>query len=327
MTPNTIVSGIQPTGKLHIGNYLGALKHWVDLQNENPGRCLFFIADYHCMTNEETFKNYRDGSFEVAVELLAAGLDPKKAIVFNQHDVPEVTELCWMFNTVTPISFLERMTQFKDKAMRAKTINMGLMDYPVLQAADILIYGGTQVPVGEDQIQHVELTRDIARFWNNRFGETFIEPKPILTKTPRVMALSDPDKKMSKSIPGSTIDLADSPEEIYEKVKKAITDIGPKPATGMSPGVANLFELLAEFGPENDVKKFRKQYSDGTIKYVELKDHLANHIASYFADFRKRREALLKKPAQVEKIFAAGGKRARKVAQETMKKVRKQIGF
>ena len=322
----TIVSGIQPTGALHVGGYLGAIRNWVELQEEYRGHCYFFTADYHSMNEPEIFANYSTYRLELGAELLAAGLDPKKVTLFHQKDVPEVTELCWMFNTVVPVTFLERMTQFKDKSGRAKSVNAGLLIYPVLQAADILIYGGNRVPVGEDQVQHVELTRDIARFWNNRFGETFAEPKPLLTKSARVMALNFPERKMSKSLPGSAVFLADSPDEIRAKVRKAVTAT-EAPEGVMPAGVANLFELFAEFGPADEVEKFQKQYANRSIRYSELKDAVADHIIAYFAPFRARREELLKHPNEIEKVFKQGARRARARAQETMQIVRKKIGF
>jgi len=321
-----VVTGLKPTGTLHLGSYLGALRQLLELQDEYKGRCFIFIADYHAMTQADEFKNYREYAKDMAVDFLALGLDPKKVTLFFQHDVPETTELCWMFNSVIPISFLERMTQYKDAIAKEKSVNMGLFDYPVLQAADILIYGGDRVPVGEDQVQHVELTRDVARFWNNRFGETFTEPKPLLTKSARVMSLNFPERKMSKSIPGSAIYLTDSPDEIRAKVRKAVTATDA-PAGVMPTGVANLFELFAEFGPADEVAKFQKQYKDGSIRYSELKDAVADHIAAYFAEFRLRRAELLKDPKYVAKIFASGAKRARARAQETMKLVYEKIGF
>ncbi len=326
MDKEIVLSGIQPTGALHLGNYLGALRNWLELQEEYRGRCYFFTADYHSMNEPEIFANHSAYRVELAAELLALGLDPKKCVLFHQKDVPEVTELCWMFDTVVPVSFLERMTQFKDKSERAKSVNAGLLNYPVLQAADILIYGANRVPVGEDQVQHVELARDIARFWNNRFGETFTEPKPILTKTARVMALNYPDRKMSKSLVGSAIFLADSPDEIRSKVRKAVTATNAG-AGEMPAGVANLFELFIEFGPSDEVEKFQRQYKDGSIKYSELKDAVADHIIAHFAVFRARRAELLQKPDHIEKIFALGGKKARARAQETMRVVREKIGF
>jgi tryptophanyl-tRNA synthetase len=326
MDKEIIVSGIQPTGAMHLGNYLGAIRNWVNFQDEYKGRCYFFTADYHAMNEPDIFANYSQLNLELGAELLAAGLDPKKVILFHQKDVPEVCELTWMFNTVIPVSFLERMTQYKDKSERAKTVNMGLLDYPVLQAADILIYGGNRVPVGEDQVQHVELTRDAARFWNNRFGITFPEPKPILTKTARVMALNFPERKMSKSIAGSAVMLADSPDDIRAKVRKAVTAT-TAPEGVMPAGVANLFELFTEFGPADEVEKFQKQYAAGSIRYSELKDAVADHIIAHFAAFRERKAELMKKPDYVAKVFKQGGKKARERAQETMTIVRKKIGF
>ncbi len=332
-----LVTGIQPTGPLHIGNYIGAVKNLLNLQNEYKGRAFVFVADYHSITEDYDPKEKQNQILMLAAELLALGLDPKKVILYIQSEVPEVTELAWIFNTVTPISFLERMTQFKDKATRQKeNINVGLFDYPVLQAADILAMKGTVVPVGADQVQHVELTRDIARFFNRKFsaqggsasggGDIFPEPKALLTNVPRVMSLIDPSKKMSKSVPGSFISLVDEPAEIRDKLRGAITDIGPK-TDKMSPGVANLFTLLKEFGSGADVKKMESAYESGGLKYVELKDLIAERVAKHFADFRKKRAQLLKNPAKIRKILRAGGAKARPVVKKTMNEVLKKTGL
>lgn len=328
MSKNEIlVTGIQPTGPLHIGNYIGAVKNMLRLQDEYSGRMFVFVADYHSITADYNPKEKQAQILLLASELLALGINPKKVVLYVQSEVPEVTELAWIFNTVTPIAFLERMTQFKDKSERQKeNINAGLFDYPVLQAADILMSKGTVVPVGADQVQHVELTRDIARFFNRKFGETFLEPKALLTDIPRVMSLIDPAKKMSKSMPGSFVSLADTPEEIKSKLRGAVTDMGAK--TGeMSPGVANLFTLLKEFGSADDVKKVESAYGSGTLKYVELKDLIAEKIAERFADFRKKRAVFLKNPAGIKKILKAGGNRTRQVAKKTMDEVRKKTGL
>ena len=219
----TIFSAIQPSGELHIGNYLGALKNFVELQDKY--NCFFFIADYHSITGDYDPKEKSKQILELALDFLAAGFDPKKCTIAVQSQIPEHTELAWIFNTITPISELQRMTQFKDKSQnQEKNINMGLFDYPVLQAADILMYKADAVPVGEDQIQHIELTRKIARFFNNKFGETFPEPKDIITETPKIMSLTDPTKKMSKSHgPKSYIGINDEPEVIQKKIRKAVT--------------------------------------------------------------------------------------------------------
>lgn len=327
MKKDILVTGIQPTGPLHIGNYIGAVKNLLKLQNEYKGRCFVFVADYHSITEDYDPKKKQEQVLTLAAELLALGLDSKKIVFYVQSEIPEVTELAWIFNTVTPIAFLERMTQFKDKSERQKeNINAGLFDYPVLQAADILMMKGTAVPVGADQVQHVELTRDIARFFNRRFSETFPEPKPLLTEVPRVMSLIDPGKKMSKSVPGSFVSLADTPEEIKSKLRGAVSDMGPK-TSEMSSGIVNLFTLLKEFGSAADVKKMESAYKNGSLKYVELKDLIAEKIAGRFADFRKKRAALFKNPAGIKKILKAGGLKARQVAKKTMDEVRKKTGL
>lgn len=327
MRKDILVTGIQPTGPLHIGNYIGAVKNLLKLQNEYKGRCFVFIADYHSITEDYDPKEKQNQVLMLATELLALGLDTKKVALYVQSHLLEVAELAWIFNTITPISFLERMTQYKDKAARQKeNINVGLFDYPVLQAADILMMKGTAVPVGADQVQHVELTRDVARFFNRKFGETFNEPKPLLTTVPRVMSLIDPAKKMSKSVPGSFVSLAEELAEIKSKLRSAVTDMGAK-TTEMSPGVANLFTLLKEFGSTADIKKMESAYGSGALKYVELKDLIAERISSRFVDFRKKRTALLKNPAGIKKILKAGGEKARKIVQKTMDEVRKKTGL
>ncbi len=326
-----IVSGIQPTGPLHLGNYLGAVKHWLELQKTKGNECLFFIADYHSLTENYSVKEKYNQVLELGAELLALGLDPKKSILFIQSQVPQVTELAWIFNCITPISFLERMTQYKDKSARqAQNINTGLFDYPVLQAADILVYRGEAVPVGTDQIQHVELASDIARFFNRRFGEYFKSPKPLLTAAPKIMSLLEPEKKMSKSLGyDHCIFLSDSPEEIKRKIKRAVTDIGPvkiqNPA--VSPGVENLFLLLENFGSETDVKRFKNDYKSGAIRYSDLKDAVAIAVSGYFSDFRRKKEELLNKPENILKIYLNGGKKAQKIASQTLEEVRKMIGL
>mgnify|MGYP001575707263 CR=1 FL=1 len=225
-----VVSGIQPSGKLHVGNYVGAVSNWLRLQDEGY-RCFFFLADYHSITGDYYPEEKRRQTMDLALDLLALGIDPKKCTLFVQSHVPEHTELCWVFNTVTPVSFLERMTQFKDKsADQDKNVNMGLFDYPVLQAADILAYKGELVPVGRDQVQHVELTSDIARFFNNKFGDFFPETKPLLTDVPKLRSLTDPLKKMSKSLgEKSYVALTDGPEAIQEKHPERNPCSAPRP--------------------------------------------------------------------------------------------------
>lgn len=320
-----IVSGIQPTGNLHIGNYLGAVKNWVDLQNSGKYQCYFFIADYHSFTGEMSGVERQGKILNIASELLAAGIDPKKSTLFVQSHVPGHTELAWIFNTVTPIAELYRMTQFKDKSERQdKNINTGLLTYPILQAADIVLYHGTVVPVGQDQVQHVELTRDIVRWFNNRYGNYFVEPKALLTEIPKVMSLLEPTKKMSKSHGlNSVIELADEPEVIAAKLKKAVT------ATegGEAPGVQNLLLLLKHFGTKEDLAAFTKAAKDGSIRYGDLKTAVGMALAAHFEDFRTKRADYLKHPAKVKKILTEGAKRAEKVAAKTTKEVRKLTGL
>lgn len=327
MSKPIIVSGIKPTGALNIGGYLGALKNFVELQNSGKYQLYFFIADLHALTTEANAGRLRERSRELAAEFLAAGIDPEKSCFFMQSHIPEHAELAWIFNCLTPVTELYRMTQFKDKSQKQeKNINAGLLTYPELMAADILMYKPSFIPVGEDQIQHVELTRDIARWFNNRYGEFFPEPKHLLTKTPRVMGLLEPTKKMSKSDdnPGNTIDIHDEPEVIEAKLKKAVT---ANSGGSTAPGVQNLLLLLKEFGGKKIYEQFLAAEKDGTIRYGDLKSALAKAIADHFTNFRKKRAALLADEKMLTEILERGATTARKVASSTMEEVRKMIGI
>jgi len=320
-----VFSAIQPSGELHIGNYLGALKNFIKLQNEYD--CFFFIADYHSITENYDPKEKPKQIMNLALDMLAAGLDPNKCTIAIQSQICEHAELAWIFNTITPMAFLERMTQYKDKALAQKqNVNVGLFDYPVLQAADILIYKADSVPVGQDQVQHVELTRNIARFFNNKFGKTFPESEPILTETPKIMSLIEPTKKMSKSHGLKTyIGINDEPKTIIEKIKKATTDIG---TTGeMTTASENLFLLMEILGKKEHFNEFLAQHKNGTIKYSRFKEVLAKDISDYFAPFREKRKELEAKPEKVKKILTEGAEKARKIARETMKEVKEKIGL
>lgn len=321
-----IFSGIQPTGDLHIGNYLGAVKNWVELQNSGMYDCFFSIVDLHALTGNLSAEERHEKTIILAAELIAAGIDPKKSTLFVQSHVPGHTELAWIFNCVTPIAELERMTQYKDKSARqTKNINAGLFTYPVLQSADILLYHGTHVPVGDDQVQHVELTRDIARWFNKRFGDYFPETKVILTKTARVKSLLDPTSKMSKSLgENHAIDLADEPQVIEKKIKKAVTATA---GGGDNPGAQNLLLLLKEFGDEKMYKQFAAAEKNGSIKYGELKTELSSAIADHFEAFRIRRAELLERHNELAEVLAHGAFVASKVAENTMKDVRKLVGI
>lgn len=320
-TKPILFSGVQPTGKLHIGNYLGAIKNWVDLQNSNEYQTIFSIVDLHSLTQDYEVAKKSDEIYATLADYLACGIDPKKSIIFLQSHVKEHTELAWIFNCITPVAELERMTQYKDKAERQKdNINMGLFDYPVLMAADILLYKAEVVPVGEDQVQHVELTRIVARKFNNRWGKTFEEPKSKLTRAARLMALNDPMKKMSKSLgEKSYIALSDTPEEIAAKIKSAVTT--PE-------GGRNLIDLLRAFSDDNKlINKFEKEITDGTIRYSELKEILSKAIIDTLKPIQEKRAKLLTNKKYLDKILKHGAKQAEKIAQKNMTEFKKKIGL
>lgn len=319
----TIVSGIRATGRLHIGNYLGALKQFARLQEEGHN-CFFFIADLHALTTPFEPKELKTNSLEVAAEYLAAGIDPKKSTFFIQSEVLEHAELAWIFNCLTSIGELERMTQFKDKSKQHKeSINAGLLTYPALMAADILLYKPTMVPVGDDQTQHLELTRGIARKFNNKFGKIFPEPKNYLMKPLRVMSLTDPTKKMSKT-GDEALNLDDSPAEITRKLKKAVT---ATTAGGKSPGEENLMLLLNHFGTEGELRYFSEAQNKGTLKFSELKEALAAEIGAFFTEFREKKKELLAKPDYLSEILGQGSGKAREVAARTLLEVKQKIGL
>lgn len=325
-----ILSGIQPSGELHIGNYLGAIKNWVKLQSNTENNCFFFIADYHSITENYNPKKKSEEILNLAIDLIAIGLDPKKSIIFQQSQIPGHTDLAWIFNTLVKTAELERMTQFKDKALAQKqNINMGLFDYPVLQAADILIYKTEAVPVGEDQVQHLELTRDIAHRFNEKFGKTFPEPKSLLTETPRIMSLIDPAKKMSKSGgEKSYIALADAPEVIKEKIKSAVSDAGGGQDKRGGENLLEIFNAFAETKDEqSEYSNYKRYHGEGTLKYAEFKPALAELIANHFTDYRVKRTELSKNPDYIRKVLADGNKNASEIAEATLEEVKQKLGL
>ncbi len=323
MKQETILSGVQATGKLHIGNYLGALKQFVDIQNDGKLQCYFFIADLHALTIPREPKQLRQDTLEVIAEYIAAGLNPEKSVLFIQNHVAAHSELAWIFNCITPVGELERMTQYKDKGKAQKdSVNAGLLTYPTLMAADILLYKPNFVPVGEDQVQHLELSRIIARKFNNQFGKTFPEPKSFVRNPLRIMSLKNPEKKMSKT-GDDPLYLDDSPTELAQKLKKAVTA-----STGdSSPGVDNLLYLLEQFGTKEQVGYFRGAIKDGSIHYSELKEVLADDIADYFLEFREKKKELLSDKQKIASILADGAARAGEIANETMREVKEKIGL
>jgi tryptophanyl-tRNA synthetase len=326
MAKPTLLSGIQPTGRLHIGNYLGALKNFVDLQNSGKYRGLFTVVDLHSMTEDFDPKAKPAQILDIAADFLAAGLDPKKSVIFQQSHISAHTELTWILSTVTPMGDLSRMTQFKDKSEMQKEVNAGLFFYPILMAADILLYSPKYVPVGDDQLQHLELTRTIARKFNSKFGKTFIEPQAMLTRTPRVMSLKDPKKKMSKSQPDGCIFLDDEPEVIHEKLKRAVTDSGSAIFYDVEnkPAIANLLELYAAFSGK-EIAEVQNEFASSAYSAFKLK--LADLISDYFAEFRKKKKLLLAKPATIKKILALGAAEANKIADKKLKEAKKRVGI
>jgi len=322
-----IFSGIQPSGELHIGNYLGAVKNWVELQHSYD--CIFCIVDYHAITVPYEPSDLRRRTIDMAVSLLAAGLDPEKCTVFVQSHVPEHTELAWIFNTVTPIGELERQTQFKDKAQRQESVVAGLLNYPVLQAADILLYRADSVPVGEDQVQHLELSREIARKWNARFAggeEFFPEPKPLLTATRRVMGL-DGQSKMSKSM-GNTVGLLEPFDAVWEKLRPAVTD--PKRVRRTDPGtpeVCNIFHLHKAFSPPETVEHVAVMCSTAGWGCIDCKRVLLEGMQRELEPIHERARELRANPNRVRDVLAAGAERCRTAARETMGYVKEKMGL
>ncbi len=321
-----IFSGVQPTGSLHIGNYFGAIKQWVDTQHEGEG--FFCIVDLHAITTPYDEKTLKENILEKAIVYLAAGVNPEKANIFIQSRVKEHTELCWLLTTITPIGELMRMTQYKDKsAKHQKNAGAGLLNYPILMSADILLYDADKVPVGEDQAQHVELTRDIAKKFNHRFGDTFKLPQAVLpTYGARIMSLTEPKKKMSKSDPAdSSISLFDSPEDIRKKIKRATTDTQKtiRYDKTKKPGISNLLTIYSIMSGEKieDVEKEMRNKS-----YKAFKEELAETLVDRLEIFRKKKRELESRGNYVNEILHQGEERARKIAESKMLQVRANMG-
>ncbi|HWA59021.1 MAG TPA: tryptophan--tRNA ligase [Gemmatimonadales bacterium] len=322
-----IFSGIQPSGELHIGNWLGAVQNWVRLQHQYE--CFICVVDLHAITGKYDAGSLAQRTRDMTVGLLAAGIDPGRAILFVQSHVREHSELQWLLNTVTPIGELERMTQFKDKSTRFESVPAGLLNYPVLMAADILLYKADLVPVGEDQVQHLELTREICRKWNAQFAageEFFPEPKPMLTEAKRILGL-DGQAKMSKSL-GNTIGLLESPEEVWNKLRPAKTD--PARVTKKDPGtpeICNIYALHRHFSPPETVATVAANCRGAAWGCIECKRVLADNLNAALVPIQARAKELEANPGTVTDILAEGARRARRVAGETMREVRAKMGF
>jgi len=320
-----IFSGIQPTGVIHLGNYVGAIQQWVKLMHDYD--CIYCIVDYHAMTVEYDVRTLRDNITEAAITLLACGLDPERCTLFVQSRVPEHTELTWVFNCLSPIGDLERMTQFKEKSQQHREdINMGLLGYPVLQAADILIYKAGFVPVGEDQVQHVELTRRIARRFNNRFGETFPEPQEVLTPTSRIMG-TDGKTKMSKSL-NNHIGILEAPEAIWEKLRTSVTDERRIRRTDPGdPEVCNLFTMHKVFSAAEDIARINRECRTAEIGCVECKKILFNNLLAHLEPIQQKARQLRDDPEAVAAALREGAERCKKMAEQVMQEVRVKAGI
>lgn len=322
-----VFSGIQPTGDLHLGNWLGAVKNWVRLQDEHE--CLYCVVDLHVLTVKYNPAELAERTRDMLVSLMAAGLDPERSIIFAQSHVPEHTRLMWFFTNVIGIGELERMTQFKDKSQRMERVPAGLLMYPVLQAADILLYRANLVPVGEDQVQHLELSREIARSWNAEFSPSapFLpEPKALLTPAKRILGL-DGEAKMSKSL-GNTIGVFETPEQIWEKLRPAKTD--PARKTKKDPGTpehCNLFTLHQHFSPPATVAEVDTKCRTAGWGCLDCKRVLADNVIAELTPVRIRGEELRADPGTVDRAIARGAERARAMASETIAGVERRMGF
>ncbi len=320
-----VFSGIQPSGELHLGNYLGAVKNWVKMQNEHE--CFICIVDYHAITQPYEIDMLEKCTTQMAVGLLSAGIDPERTVLFVQSHVQEHTELAWVFTTVTPVGELERMTQFKDKSRRHESVLAGILNYPVLQAADVLLYKADLVPVGEDQTQHVELMREIARKWNARYTEDFFpEPQVELTKAGRILGL-DGQAKMSKSL-GNTIGMLDDPDEIWQRLRPAVTDPARVKKTDPgNPELCNIYALHGHFSSSQEIEHAGSQCRSAGWGCIECKRVLADNISSDFAPMRERASELQADPERVRSILRDGAERASAVARDTIAGVRDAMGF
>ncbi|HEX3816697.1 MAG TPA: tryptophan--tRNA ligase [Chthoniobacterales bacterium] len=317
-----ILSGIQPSGVLHIGNYFGMMRPAIALQSE--GEAFYFIADYHALTSLKNPAALRENSRRVALDFLACGLDPERAALFRQSDVPQVTELAWILSTVTPMGLLERAHSYKDKTARGLPASAGLFSYPVLMAADILIYDSDVVPVGRDQKQHLEITRDLAIKMNETFGEILKLPEPrIHAATETVPGLDG--QKMSKSY-GNTIDIFGPEKETRKRVLSIVTDSTPVEAP-KDAEASTIFQLYSLFATPDEAAEMRAAFAKGGTGYGDFKKQLFVRLWEYFEPMRKRREEILAQPDYIDEVLARGAARANAIANEVMTRVRRAVGL
>jgi len=320
--PMRILSGIQPSGLLHIGNYFGMMRPAIALQDE--GEALYFIADYHALTSVRDPDVVRENVRRAAVDFLAAGLDPERASLFKQSDVPQVTELTWILSTVAPKGLLERAHSYKDKLARGLAPMVGLFSYPVLMAADILIYDSDIVPVGKDQKQHIEITRDLAGKMNEQFGQIFKLPEARINPETQVVPGLD-GQKMSKSY-GNNIDIFGDEKETRKRVMSIVTDSTPVEAP-KDPAKSTIFQLYSLFASKDDIASMRERFEAGGTGYGDFKKELFEKLWEYFSPMRKRREEILKDKSYIDDVLARGAKRANEVADDVMTRVRAAVGL
>jgi tryptophanyl-tRNA synthetase len=321
-----VFSGMQPSGNLHIGNYLGALKNWVRIQSDYE--CIFCIVDLHAITLYQDPAELRAKIREIAALYLAAGIDPQQCSIMVQSAVPAHAELAWMLTCVTPVGWLERMTQYKAKAAKQESVGDGLLQYPVLMAADIMLYQAGIVPVGEDQAQHLELTRDIAQRFNTLYGETFVVPATSLpTVGARIMGLDDPTQKMSKSASGANhaVALLDPPEKIRKTIMRATTDSQPSVDLDTAgPGVLNLLAIYQAFCGWSDAQV--RSHFQG-MRYGDLKKHVAGMVISQLDPFQQRYRQIVSEPGYLDGILRDGAARVAPVAEETVRLTKERMGL
>lgn len=325
-----ILSCIQPTGDMHFGNYFGAIKNWVDQQEHYD--CFYGVVDYHAMTMPYDPKKLRNATWELIFNLMATGV--KADNLFIQSLIPEHAELCWIFNCFTSYGMLQRMTQFKDKSKQSKEkadefISAGLLDYPVLQAADILIYRADYVPIGKDQVQHLELTRNIAQRFNHQMGkEYFVMPEPLFTEVPKVQSTADPSRKMSKSAGEKHfINVFGEEARIRKQIKSAVTDTGEATDGAMSAGVTNLFSLLKASGRIEAHTSLMDDYQAGALKYADLKEAVADGLVAISQEFRARKAEIVANRKEMKNKIKQSSFEIRKTAQETIKEVKELAGL
>src|SRR6266404_1836234 len=317
-----ILSGIQPSGVLHIGNYFGMMRPAIELQAE--GETFYFIADYHALTSVRDPHALRENSRRIALDFLACGLDPERGALFRQSDVPQVTELAWILSTIAPVGLLERAHSYKDKLARGLPATVGLFGYPILMAADILIYDSDLVPVGKDQKQHIEITRDLAGKINETYGQVFKLPEPRIQAATEVVPGID-GQKMSKSY-GNNIDIFGDEKEMRKRVMSIVTDSTPVEAP-KDTSRSTIFQLYSLVASKSEIAGMRERFQKGGTGYGNFKKELFEKLWEYFTPMRERREEILADKSYIDNVLARGAKRANEIADQVMTRVRKRVGL